>query len=114
MEFCQSCENLLILQGTTLRCNNCGNTTPFNLKEKSCIIENNYNSVLNILPENLKYVCSDPTLPHINFDNINCPNKKCKSNDNLELKNIVYLKISDKDMKYKYICSICYTAWTNQ
>jgi DNA-directed RNA polymerase subunit M/transcription elongation factor TFIIS len=121
MNFCPDCENLLFIKlkqdespenQLTEFCHNCGYSNKRDYSTNKCIYKNDYNNQnIFIQDKNLKYICQDPTIPHIN--NIECPNKQCKSVDEVNTNNVAYIKIDEEDMKYLYICCYCMNTWTN-
>lgn len=122
MKFCNNCENLLIMRLNTeevgvkqliYHCNNCGFETEPDLSTDKCILQNNHNvQTIFIQEKNYKYICQDPTLPHL--ANIDCPNKACDSQKDDVQNDVVFIKINKIDMKYLYICCHCQTKWTNE
>ena len=75
MEFCQDCENILVLkfkntesEGEKLQlyCNNCGFNKNAMVDKCSYILKNDYNLQKVFIEEkNIKYITQDPTIPHI-------------------------------------------------
>jgi DNA-directed RNA polymerase subunit M/transcription elongation factor TFIIS len=59
-----------------------------------------------------KYTKLDPTLPRVT--NILCPNSDCESNKNSHIREIIYIRYDDINMKYVYLCSICDTVWKTE
>lgn len=120
MDFCQDCENLLVLkfkgeenqeQKLQFCCNSCGFNKNATIDKSSYILKNDYNLQKVFIEEkNIKYITLDPTIPHIS--NIQCPNKKCKKEDENN-NDIAFIKINEEDMKYLYVCSYCHFKWTN-
>ena len=118
MHFCSNCSNMyyISLQSDEVNkliyyCRNCGNKDDKLINENLCISktdfikkESNFSNIIN------KFTKLDPTLPRIN--NIKCPNSECKSNINDSLREIIYLRYDDINMKYIYLCCNCDYSWT--
>ena len=124
MNFCPDCENYLsarIVSDTSTDniqlleyfCRNCGHTQRTTDTKNKCVYKNEYDlQKIYVQEKNIKYICSDPAIPRIN--NIECPNKECKSHLENMGNDIRYLKINDKDMKFLYLCCHCENTWTNE
>ena len=135
MKFCPNCQRSLSLKIRTdsnskqypeYVCGSCNYRNKLDSKTDKCIMKNEYDLQTFYIQDkkNLKFICQDPTVPHIN--NIPCPDKNCVSHKNeddeevidTEIKKVnrnlvAYTKIDDNDMKFRYICCHCYTSWTN-
>lgn len=68
---------------------------------------------------NNEFIKYDRTLPFVEDDDIDCPNKDCASNvedeeagKKKEEKKILYQIYDNDNMKYLYTCKICNTSWT--
>jgi aspartate carbamoyltransferase regulatory subunit len=59
-----------------------------------------------------KYTKLDPTLPRVT--NILCPNLDCASNKDSHIREIIYIRYDDINMKYVYLCSTCDTVWKTE
>jgi hypothetical protein len=138
MNFCPDCENNLntkILSDDNSNkirsfvCNNCSYKKIIDTSkepEYKCVYKQNYNiKKIDIGQFNDKYLSKDPTLPHV--DNIPCPNLECitnKINPNSEIldigapkeniNNVLYKKINESDLTFKYQCCNCKHTWTNK
>lgn len=130
MKFCPECQNTLSLkirmddenkQFLEYVCKNCNYKNQLDTKTEKCISKNEYDLQKLYIQskKNLKYICQDPTIPHIN--NIPCHNNQCPTHKNeSEVVNsekptnlVAYTKIEENDMKFMYICCHCFTTWTN-
>ncbi len=119
MHFCINCENMYYIQldeknpnALVYYCRKCGdineNITMDNVSISKIQLkkgEQQFNSIVN------KYTKLDPTLPRI--DRVLCPNNDCNTNhpDTPELREIIYIRYDDSNMKYIYLCSTCDTVW---
>ena len=138
MNFCPDCENSLNTKISSddnsnkimsLVCNNCSYKKVIDISkepEYKCVYKQNYNiKKIDISQFNDKYLSKDPTLPHV--DIIPCPNPECitnKENPNSELldigeikeniNNVLYKKINEGDLTFKYQCCNCKHTWTNK
>ena len=124
MKFCSQCDNMYYIginaenqNQLIYYCRHCGHNDNSITEEGICVLntqfkkgEQKFNHIIN------KYTKLDPTLPRIY--NVNCPNPKCKTNENGEEKKpteVIYLRYDDDNMKYVYICVECDTTWkTNE
>ena len=120
MHFCSNCSNMYYISLKSddidqliYYCRNCGNKDDKLINENLCISksdfikkESNFSNIIN------KFTKLDPTLPRIN--NIKCPNSECKSNknENENLREIIYLRYDDINMKYIYLCCNCDYSWS--
>jgi hypothetical protein len=77
------------------------------------LYNNDHNIELSDSINNNKFINYDITLPHINSDNIKCPNEECKSIVNGLKSDIIYIKYDKDNMKYIYSCNYCGQKWTN-
>tara|TARA_Y100000992_G_scaffold149268_1_gene99531 strand:+ start:3304 stop:3678 length:375 start_codon:yes stop_codon:yes gene_type:complete len=119
MRFCNKCDNMFYIRisdddGNSLThyCRNCGNEES-NTQDEICVSKTNFkrneDKYYNIINKYAKY---DPTIPHT--DNIPCPNNKCISVTNKEIKSDVIFKRYDEDeLKYVYLCCHCDNIWHN-
>ena len=111
----------------SLKCYNCSYTKIIDINkepEYKCVYKQNYNiNKSNIDKNSLKYLCNDPTLPHV--DNIQCPNIDCITNkqihnsellteEKVNLNNVLYLIQTENTLTYLYICCNCKHSWTNK
>jgi DNA-directed RNA polymerase subunit M/transcription elongation factor TFIIS len=138
MNFCPDCENSLNTKISSddnsnkimsFVCNNCSYKKVIDISkepEYKCVYKQNYNiKKIDISQFNDKYLSKDPTLPHV--DIIPCPNPECitnKENPNSELldigeikeniNNVLYKKINEGDLTFKYQCCNCKHTWTNK
>jgi len=138
MNFCPDCENSLNTKISSddnsnkimsFVCNNCSYKKVIDISkepEYKCVYKQNYNiKKIDISQFNDKYLSKDPTLPHV--DIIPCPNPECitnKENPNPELldigevkeniNNVLYKKINEGDLTFKYQCCNCKHTWTNK
>ncbi len=120
MKFCNNCDNMFYISLQDDECNkiiyyckNCGNSDNNLLETNKCILkehisknESKFEYCVN------DYTKLDITLPRINY--IKCPNEKCKSNEVMfdsNLREILYIRYDDVNMKYLYLCSHCDFKW---
>ena len=120
MKFCNNCDNMFYISLQDDECNkiiyyckNCGNSDNNLLETNKCILkehisknESKFEYCVN------DYTKLDITLPRINY--IKCPNEKCKSNEatfDSNLREILYIRYDDVNMKYLYLCSHCDFKW---
>ena len=112
MHFCSKCDNMYYISIDDLDpnsllfyCKKCGNKDKSFANNKTCIAKINFKQSTenfdHLVNEYTKY---DPTLPRIN--NINCPNDKCKNNEE-----IIYIRYDNENMKYLYLCPKCDNVW---
>jgi aspartate carbamoyltransferase regulatory subunit len=95
-------------------CRKCGNEDKLLAIENVCVSktqvkksEQSFGHIVN------KYTKLDPTLPRIS--NILCVNPDCITNTEDKLREIIYIRYDDANMKYIYLCSDCDTIWkTNE
>lgn len=121
MQFCENCENLLVIRQiedeatgelrVVNRCLNCGSKLDKELPNDRSImiISKDYRKTGQDLERENTNIKHDPRLPRVN--NIKCINKDCKipkGGDN----EVIYILKNKKDMVYKYICVHCDTTWT--
>jgi len=120
MKFCNKCDNMYYIKLGDDNCNsilyyckNCGNSDENLLDTNKCILkehigknDNKYETYIN------EYTKLDITLPRINY--IKCPNEKCISNQldfDSKLREILYIRYDDINMKFIYLCSHCDYKW---
>lgn len=118
MHFCTVCGNMYYIRiadngpnQLTYYCRNCGHTDDTLTVDNVCVVDTaggksggaKLSHVVN------KYTKLDPTLPHIKT--IRCPNDSCKSHDDDDKRDVIYIRYDDTAMKYLYICSVCDTMW---
>lgn len=117
MHFCVKCDNMYYLKlneddRTKLiyYCRHCGDETSNLSDEDTCVLhtqvkrtEEKYVHVIN------EFTKLDPTLPRINT--LQCPNAQCKSHDNRNDNDILYIRYDDINIRYIYLCSVCDTTW---
>jgi DNA-directed RNA polymerase subunit M/transcription elongation factor TFIIS len=95
-------------------CRNCGHTVNAPTTETIVVsttqLKINDQKFTHIINEYTKF---DPTLPRIST--IKCPNSKCSSNINESetLREIIYIRYDDINMKYIYLCTHCDNTWKN-
>ena len=134
MKFCPTCENYLVTQILNsdniensnkllvYHCYNCGYENKLDINaiasngntEDKCIYKSNADlSKIKIYSQNLKYLKYDRTLPHV--DNINCPNEKCITYTQQNIRNnVLYMNLNDNMLIYLYQCNHCNHTWTNK
>jgi len=117
MHFCEKCDNMYYLKigqenanNLIYYCRNCGHEDTTLTANNICVSETHikrneqkYSHILN------EYTKQDPTLPRINT--IKCPNQECKSNNDEEHREVIYIRYDDTNMKYIYLCAKCDTMW---
>ncbi len=126
MHFCNDCGNMYYIRllnddksELLYYCRKCGheNKKLGSNSDNICVskthLKKNKNTYKNIINQ---YTKLDPTLPRIT--NIDCPNSECGSNknkndENFKEKEILYLRYSDEDMKFIYLCANCENIWKN-
>ena len=108
MKFCPECDFLLYYyeDDNTLheKCKNCG----YNNKSGDIVISSTIykKDIIEDLTFNKNYVHDNALLHTIYYI---CPNKKCETAQNKELKDaILYNK---EDLQLAYICTVCKTEW---
>jgi len=118
MHFCEICNNMYYLKlGKDLNeliyyCRNCGNENNELSSENICvsetIINGNKAKISSHINEYTKY---DPTLPRTNI--IRCPNQECltNKNGNEQMREVLYIRYDDINVKYIYMCTSCNTTW---
>lgn len=117
MHFCSKCDNMYYLKiteegGNNLiyYCRNCGNEDNQLTKDNICVLDTTINQTKDRYAQVINpYTKNDPTLPRIN--SIKCPNQSCKSNTDAALREVIYIRYDDTDMKYIYMCASCDTIW---
>ena len=136
MKFCPDCDTYLITEILntentnkilSYKCKNCSYKQIVNIvkePEYKCVYQYNYNlNKTNIDQNIIKYLCNDPTLPHVN--NIQCPNNKCITNikqtslevlgDNTNnINDVLYVMINENTLTFLYQCCNCKYTWTNK
>jgi DNA-directed RNA polymerase subunit M/transcription elongation factor TFIIS len=92
-------------------CSNCGNEDTEYDKSDICVSRTNAGGTkTNDQTYNInEYTKYDPTLPRINT--ILCPNPNCDTNKKSTLREIIYIRYDNINMKYLYLCSTCDTTW---
>ena len=129
MRFCPVCDYCLFLKPMTasrvedevapfvsvdLLCRKCGYTEPMKPKSTAdaLILETTINvSKQKMVSQLNEYTKLDPTLPHLKT--IPCPNEECESNMDESLRDILYIKVDAKNMKYQYSCLVCEKQWSS-
>ena len=133
MHFCTICRNMYYISidpenanKLIYYCNQCGN------KDETLSVENVNVSRVQLKKTTQefshkinKYTKLDPTLPRIN--NVLCPNPDCLTNEstkhttkhtsnepNESIREIIYIRYDDTNMKYVYLCSTCDTVWKTE
>ena len=117
MQFCSKCDNMYYLKITETDgnnliyyCRNCGNEDTNLTKDNICVLDTTINQTKDRYMQIINpYTKNDPTLPRIN--SIKCPNQSCKSNTDASLREVIYIRYDDADMKYIYMCTFCDTIW---
>ena len=116
ISFCKDCDNLLYLyksedSGELYHCcKACGSQSKIEDKVKLVYTTDKGNLDKCETINNNMYITHDITLPSIvNNPNITCRNKDCDSEETC----IKYIKYSDVDMKFIYICNHCGYKWKN-
>lgn len=137
MDFCKDCENSLNIKVSgsdnannilTFVCNNCHYKKTIDiLKEPQykLVYSHIYNNEkIDTNKNNDKYLCKDNTLPHT--DILPCPNPECITNKEIQqselldsetqkVKNdVLYIKINENNLTYKYKCCNCNHTWLNK
>ena len=138
MNFCPDCENSLSIKILnddnsnkilSFLCNNCNYKKNIDITkepEYKCVYTRSNNiKKIDINKNNDSYLCKDPTLPHV--DIIPCPNPECITNkekqkleildtssSNENINNVLYKKISESDLTFKYQCCNCNFIWLNK
>ncbi len=117
MHFCSNCENMFYIRldnddnhKLIYYCRKCGNEDTTITSENMCVSkeqirrgEQRFSNMIN------EYTKLDPTLPRIS--SIRCPNAECESNADESLREVIYLRYDDTNMKYIYLCACCNTSW---
>lgn len=120
LNFCNTCDNLLELysneeeQKLYLGCKACSEKKVYD--KTQCIYSNESTINLSDIINKNPYLRDDITLPSITANsNIQCPNKKCKSNimESIDT-DVNYIKYDNEVMSYMYICKHCNQKWTNR
>ena len=113
MKFCPNCENLFYLHidddTVQYQCRKCGKIEDI---QEDCTISRTFCNQprQNVQNSINQYTKLDPTLPRINF--LKCPNESCENHkDEVEDREIIYVRYDNAQMKYIYICSKCDTVW---
>lgn len=117
MHFCNVCNNMYYIRIDSENtnkliyyCRNCGNEdsllTVDNVSVSKTQVKKNEQSFSHIIN---KYTKLDPTLPRLN--KILCPNPECDTNTHSTLREIIYIRYDDINMKYIYMCSTCDNVW---
>ena len=117
MQFCSKCDNMYYLKITETDgnnliyyCRSCGNEDTNLTKDNICVLDTTINQTKDRYMQIINpYTKNDPTLPRIN--SIKCPNQSCKSNTDASLREVIYIRYDDADMKYIYMCTFCDTIW---
>ena len=117
MKFCKICSNMYYIKINDVNsnalvyyCRNCGDEETMITKENNIISktvfkneDKDFNNIIN------EYTFLDPCLPRTN--KINCPDKDCESNKDETVREIIYIRYDDVNIKYVYLCSSCKTVW---
>ena len=117
MHFCSNCENMFYIRLDSddshkliYYCRKCGNEDTTITSENMCVSkeqvrkgEQRFSNMIN------EYTKLDPTLPRIS--SIRCPNAECESNSDESLREVIYIRYDDTNMKYIYLCACCNTSW---
>lgn len=119
MKFCNVCDNLLILSKSGdsdelfYNCRSCKTKQPCETDFNPCVYRKNYGGNEKIFYEMFinKYTKHDPTLPHVTT--MQCQNEECaqKTKKDGTKSDIIYVRYSEDDMKYIYLCCKCDKAW---
>jgi DNA-directed RNA polymerase subunit M/transcription elongation factor TFIIS len=114
MEFCVKCDNIYYLfvneEDSTLvhKCKNCGHVNTDITNKPVSVIRTNVGGKVPYHNVN-EYTKYDPTIPHI--DTLDCPNTECDTNTKGAKKRILYIRYSEANMSYVYLCSTCDHMW---
>jgi DNA-directed RNA polymerase subunit M/transcription elongation factor TFIIS len=119
MHFCKNCNNMYYIKIAEASpnvlmyyCRKCGDENDTITVENVSLSKINvkmgdqhFSNVIN------KYTKLDPTLPRISH--LACPNDECSTNsaENPTLREIIYIRYDDANIKYVYLCSTCDIAW---
>ncbi len=117
MHFCSNCENMFYIRLDSddshkliYYCRKCGNEDTTITSENMCVSkeqvrkgEQRFSNMIN------EYTKLDPTLPRIS--SIRCPSADCESNSDESLREVIYIRYDDTNMKYIYLCAVCNTSW---
>ena len=117
MHFCSNCENMFYIRLDSddshkliYYCRKCGNEDTTVTSENMCVSkeqvrkgEQRFSNMIN------EYTKLDPTLPRIS--SIRCPSADCESNSDESLREVIYIRYDDTNMKYIYLCAVCNTSW---
>jgi len=112
MKFCPTCDNLFYLtiddETVQYTCKKCGTIEDI---DEDCTISTIFcnQQRQNVQNSVNKYTKLDPTLPRINF--LKCPNTSCVNHEDIEDREIVYVRYDNVQLKYIYICPKCDTVW---
>jgi DNA-directed RNA polymerase subunit M/transcription elongation factor TFIIS len=112
MKFCPTCDNLFYLtiddETVQYTCKKCGTIEDIH---EDCTISTIFcnQQRQNVQNSVNKYTKLDPTLPRINF--LKCPNTTCVNHEDIEDREIVYVRYDNVQLKYIYICPKCDTVW---
>ena len=112
MKFCPTCDNLFYLtiddETVQYTCKKCGTIEDI---DEDCTISTIFcnQQRQNVQNSVNKYTKLDPTLPRINF--LKCPNTTCVNHEDIEDREIVYVRYDNVQLKYIYICPKCDTVW---
>ena len=120
MHFCNQCSNMYYISidpddpnKLIYYCRNCGNKdTTISVKDVTVLqvqLKKSKQEFSNIIN---KYTKLDPTLPRVS--NVLCPNTDCPTNKDDILREIIYIRYDDTNMKYVYLCSSCDTVWKTE
>ena len=117
MHFCSNCQNMYYIRinsdnpnSLVYYCRQCGNEDKLLAVDDVCVSkiqikknDHSFNHIIN------KFTKLDPTLPRIN--NMLCPNADCLTNTKDKVKEVIYIRYDDTNMKYVYLCCECDTVW---
>jgi DNA-directed RNA polymerase subunit M/transcription elongation factor TFIIS len=119
MRFCSICQTMFRLSITPTgdetteqlkyHCPKCGkseDTSPDDLVISELNLSAKQEASSYLINEYTKY---DPTLPRTTT--VDCPNKECPSRADESIKEIVYIRYDDTNLKYMYLCCVCDTHW---
>ena len=110
IRFCKVCENMLYIELNeensdefSYYCRKCGNKESIQDTKEYCISKLYVNSTEQKINEIVNdNTTQDQLLPEIEID---CPNKECDGDT------AIFLRYSEENMKYIYLCKKCKTKW---
>ena len=91
-----------------LHCQNCNNFERM-MNHTVVLVRSKQNQSASVSDDKLKKMIHDPTVPHTR--NYVCPNDKCESHKNYELRDAIFFKPNKKSYVTLTICTVCQTGW---